>query len=72
MKALVAIVDLNQRTLAFKAIADAICHTGIMARGVGFSRRSFFGALLHGHNRARSQVVLFIVFPTYWPIFMRL
>jgi hypothetical protein len=36
--ALTAIVDLNERTLAFKvAVAGAVCHTGIMARRRGFA-----------------------------------
>jgi hypothetical protein len=28
-----AIVDLKQRTLALRAVADAFCHTGTIARG---------------------------------------
>jgi hypothetical protein len=39
-KAMAAIVDFDERTLAFKAVAAAFCHTGIIAKwGVGFGRR---------------------------------
>ena len=31
-----AIVDFDERTLAFNAVAAAFCHTGIIAMGVGF------------------------------------
>jgi hypothetical protein len=47
--ALTAIVDLNERTLAFKvAVAGAVCHTGIMARRAGLRRptRRYIGSKL--------------------------
>jgi CO dehydrogenase/acetyl-CoA synthase alpha subunit len=40
VKAVAAVFALNQRTLAFEAVADAVCNTRIIAIGVGFGLRA--------------------------------
>jgi len=40
MKALATVIDLDKRTLAFEAVADAVCNTRIIAIGVGFGLRA--------------------------------
>ena len=41
-----AIVDFDERTLAFKAVAAAFCHTGIIAMGRRFRSAPFLGTMI--------------------------